>query len=131
MKDDLSKMKQKGTRVIIFLMIVALICMFVKCYNDSEEIKTHLGKTICKYTFCKQSGKSSTAFVKYYIDNKIYRTRAGGCPENSGGKINKYFNLKYSTIDPNKIEVDFSKEVMDKAEIEYLELNLKNWFELE
>ena len=104
--------------------------MFIKSNKDSQEIESHLGKTICKYTFCKEHRKSTTAFVKYVVDNKLYRTSAGGCPDNSNDKINKFFFVKYSTLDPNKIEVDFSKEVKNKVEIRELEDKLKNWLDL-
>ena len=125
------KMSNKLSKALLFIMIVGVIFIFFKGYNDRQEIENHNGKTICKYTFCKKFPKSSEAFVKYVVDNKLYRTGAGGCPENSDEKIDKYFFLEYSTIDPNKIQVDFSKEVKNKTEIEDLELKLKNWLELE
>ena len=124
------EMSKKLSKILLFIMIVGVIYIFLQGYNDRQEIENHNGKTICKYTFCKKFQKSSEAFVKYVVDNKLYRTSAGGCPEKSDEKINKYFFLEYSTINPNKIQVDFSKEVKNKTEIEDLELKLKNWLEL-
>ncbi|RTY85829.1 hypothetical protein [Flavobacterium sp. GT3R68] len=127
---EVTKISEKLSKVFFFLIIIGGIYLLIQINKDRQEIENHPGKTICKYTFCKISRKSSTAFVKYVVDNKLYRTGAGGCPENSAEKINKFFFLKYSTLDPNKIQVDFSKEVTSKAEIEKLEYQLKNWLDL-
>ena len=105
-------------------------------WNELKVIDTpgidsiYPGKTICKYTLCKTSSKSSTAFVKYVVDNKLYLTNVGGCPVNSDEKINKFFFVKYLTLDPNKIQVHFSREGKNKAEIEELEYKIKYWLDL-
>ena len=129
--EEVTKMSEKLSKVFFFLIIIGVICLIIKINKDIQEIESHPGKTICKYTFCKKSRKSSTAFVKYVVNNKLYRTGAGGCPENSSEKINKFFYVKYSTLNPNKIQVDFAKEVTNKAEIGELEYKLKNWLDLE
>jgi hypothetical protein len=124
MRDNLSKL-------FIFLMIIGVIFMFIKGNEYIEEIETNPGETICKYTLCKESPKTNSAFVKYFVNNKVYRNYAGRCPKNYLQTINKYYKLKYSKIDPNKIIVDFSKEVKDKSLIAELEskLTFKYWIE--
>lgn len=118
--------------IVFFILIIIGFCFIINKANKSrEEIENYPGTTICKYTLCKPVGKSSSAFVKYVVNNKLYRTNSGGCPENSSEKINKFFYLKYATVNPNNIEVDFTKEVTNKTEIEALENQLKNWFDLE
>ncbi|TPG31331.1 hypothetical protein [Flavobacterium pectinovorum] len=103
----------------------------MKDLNYKKEINEHPGQTICRYTLCKPAGRSSDAYVKYYLDNKLYRRNVGACPDNSGFKLNKYFVLKYSTIDHNKILVDFSREVTDSILIKELEtkLEFKYWLD--
>jgi hypothetical protein len=126
-----TEMSKKAGIAFFILIIIGLYFIFDKADKTKEEIENYPGKTICKYTLCKPAGKSSTAFVKYVVNNKLYRTNSGGCPENSSEKINKFFYLKYATVNPNYIEVDFTKEVTNKTEIEVLENQLKNWFDLE
>lgn len=124
-------MKGKLTKVFTLLIIIGVICMFIKGYKHRQEIETNSGETICKYTFCKEYPKTNSAFVKYFVKNKVYRNEAGRCPEEYSQKINKYYKLKYSKINPNKIIVDFSKEVKDKELIGELEskLTFKYWME--
>ncbi|KAF2328573.1 hypothetical protein [Flavobacterium daemonense] len=121
----------KFSKIILVGFAIGVICLFVKSANDRKEIEEHPGQTICKYTLCRQSGRSSDAYVKYYVDNKLHRTRAGGCPKNSEEKINKYFVIKYSTIDPDNILVDFENEVKDSLLIKELEskLEFKYWLD--
>lgn len=88
------------------------------------------GFTICKLTFCKEVRRGKTAYVKYFLNDTLYRRNGGSCPENSDFILNKYFLLKYSTIDNDKIQVDFSHEITDVEQINYLESKLKNWFDL-
>ena len=69
-------------------------------------------------------------YIKYFLNDTLYRRSGGSCPENSNDKLNKYFLLKYSTINTKKIQVDFSKEITDINKINYLESKLKKWFDL-
>lgn len=122
----------KKEAIVFFILIIIGFCFIVNKANKTrKEIENYPDTMICKYTFCKPARKSSTAVVKYVVNNKLYRTSGGSCPENSSEKINKFFYLKYATINPDNIEVDFTKEVTNKAEIEVLEHQLKNWFDLE
>nr|WP_198999532.1 hypothetical protein [Flavobacterium sp. ASV13] len=124
-------MKDKLSKLFFVFIIIGLIYLFFKGVNYKKEIAEHPGQTICKYTLCKSSGKSSSAYVKYYLDDKLYRRAVGGCPDSSEFKLNKYFVLKYSTIDPDKIIVDFSKEVKDSVLIKELKskLEFKYWLD--
>lgn len=109
--------------------LIGLVYTCRKNSNEREEIEKHGELTLCKYTFCNPTGKSSDAYVKYYADDKPYRTRAGGCPSNRN--VGSYFMLRYSAKDPNEIVVDFSKEVKDSALIKELEhkLEFKYWLD--
>lgn len=124
-------MKEKLSKLFFVIILVGLVYLFFKEKNYKKEIREYPGQTICKYTLCKSSGKSSDAYVKYYLDNKLYRKRAGGCPDSSEFKLNKYFILKYSTLDSDKIIVDFSKEIKDSTLIKELEskLEFKYWLD--
>ncbi|KUJ62780.1 hypothetical protein AR687_05120 [Flavobacteriaceae bacterium CRH] len=123
-------MQEKFSKLAILFLFMGIVYFFVWSSNYKKEIKEHPGQTICKFTLCKP-GKSGTAYVKYYLDNKLYRKNVGGCPDSSGSKLHKYFVLKYSTIDPDKILVDFSKEVKDSVLIKELEskLEFKYWLD--
>ncbi len=50
--------------------------------------------------------KDSLSTTKYYR-----------CPENYEDKINKFFDVDYSSKDPSKMKVDFSNEVTDTTTI--------------
>jgi hypothetical protein len=121
---------EKISKVFLLLIFVGLIYLFYYRYKYKDEIENHLGITICKFTFCKSGRKTQTAYIKYFLNDTLYRRSEGSCPENYEKKLNKYFLLKYSTKDNDKIEVDFSKEVSDVEKIDYLESKLKNWFDL-
>lgn len=116
---------EKISKILLVFIIIGIFGLFIKGYFYSREITEHLGQTICKYTFCKQYPKTTAAFVKYYVANKFYKNSFGRCPEGYNLKINKYYILNYSTIDPNKIRVDFSKEIKDSVLINELESHLK------
>jgi len=116
---------EKVSKVILVFMLVGLVYLVAKGVNYKEEIIEYPGTTICKYTLCKPTKGSGIAYVKYYITGKLYRNRAGGCPDNSESKINKYYVLNYSTIDPDKISVDFSKEIKDSTLIKELASKLE------
>ena len=124
-------MIEKFSKIVLIILVIGLGYLFVKGHNDRKEIYDHLGQTICKYTFCKQFPKSTAAFVKYYVDQKVYSNSVGRCPDYSESALNKYYSLKYSTIDPNKIIVDFSKEITDSTLIKELDskLEFKYWLE--
>lgn len=124
-------MREKLSKLGCAFILLGFIYMVFKGINYKKEIKEHPGQTICKYTLCNPSGKSSSAYVKYYLDDKLYRRDVGGCPDSSEFKLNKYFVLKYSTIDPDKVVVDFSKEVKDSLLIKELEtkLEFKYWLD--
>lgn len=124
-------MKEKLSKLFLVLICIGLVYLVCKGKNYQKEIRENQGETICKFTFCKQYPKSNSAFVKYYVNNKVYRNSSGRCPDNSVSKMNKFFILKYSTIDPNKITVDFSKEITDSVRIKELEskLEFKYWLD--
>lgn len=124
-------MKEKLSKLFLALICIGLVYLVCKGKNYQKEIRENQGETICKFTFCKQYPKSNSAFVKYYVNNKVYRNSSGRCPDNSVSKMNKFFILKYSTIDPNKITVDFSKEITDSVRIKELEskLEFKYWLD--
>lgn len=124
-------MGEKLSKLFFVFMLIGMVYLIFKEINYKKEIKVHPGETICKYTLCKPAKGSGIAYVKYYVGDKLYRNRAGGCPDNSDLKLNKYFVLQYSTIDPDNIIVDFSKEVTDSVQIKELEskLEFKYWLD--
>ena len=121
---------KKISKVFLVLILVGLIYLFYNGCKYRQEIEKHPGKTICKFTFCKSGRKTQTAYIKYFLNDTLYSRSGGSCPENYEIMLNKYFLLKYSTIDNDKIQVDFSKEITDTEKINYLESKLKNWFDL-
>ncbi|MCV2483314.1 hypothetical protein OD917_00135 [Flavobacterium sp. SH_e] len=124
-------MSEKLSKIVLIILVVGFGYLFIRGFNYKKEIKENRGQTICKYTFCKQFPKSTEAFVKYCVDGKLYRNSPGGCPENSKSALNKYYLVDYSTINPNKIIVDFSKEIKDSILIKELEskLEFKYWLD--
>jgi hypothetical protein len=124
-------MVEKLSKLFFVFIFIGLIYLVFTGENYKKEIKENQGETVCKFTFCKQYPKSSDAYVKYYVNNKLYRNSYGDCPDDTDFKLNKYYTLRYSTIDPNKITVDFSEEVKDSVLIKELEskLEFKYWLD--
>lgn len=124
-------MSEKFSKIFLIILFAGFGYLFIRGFNYKKEIRENRGQTICKYTFCKQFPKSTEAFVKYCVDGKLYRNSSGGCPEKGESALNKYYLLEYSTIDPNKITVDFSKEITDSTLIKELDskLEFKYWLE--
>lgn len=125
-------MKNKSYLPLSFYIIIFLVVIYFLDQGNRfrREMENNSKITICKFTLCKKYPKSSGAFVKFFLNDTLYRRDVGGCPENSTEKLNKYFILKYSTIDNDKIQVDFSKEITNVEQINELESKLKNWFDL-
>ena len=109
--------------------IIAMIAIFATLiFRENlrhSEIQKKGDITICKLTLCEQRGKSSVAFVKYYVNGKKYRTSAGGCPDGGEAKVNSFFSMKYDKENPDNIVVDFSSEVNDSILIKELEEKIK------
>ncbi|TRX23722.1 hypothetical protein FNW25_06870 [Flavobacterium franklandianum] len=108
---------KKIYKLLVFLILLVTILLFVKGYFYKKEIENNKKETVCKFVYCKNAPKTTTSFFKYYVNKKSYRNSYGTCPENYDEKINKFYTIKYSSIDPNKIIVDFSKEIKDTIEI--------------
>ena len=110
-------MRNTLSKIILFILFLGLLIMFFKGYKYNQEITEHKDSTICKYTYCKEFPKTTESHFKYFIRNREYNNTYGGCPDNYEKKIRKFFALNYSTIDPNKIVVDFTKEITDTTKI--------------
>ncbi|MGK4566109.1 hypothetical protein [Flavobacterium sp. 3HN19-14] len=113
-----------------FFLVMALLLIYVTNTESSyqKEIRENPGKTICKYVARNHYAKTTNPVVKYYAAGKLYISEGyGGYDE---GSIDDFYELKYSTIDPNKIEIDFSKKVKDTTLTHELDrkLQFKYWF---
>ncbi|HCQ13420.1 hypothetical protein [Flavobacterium sp.] len=125
-------MNKKSFLPISFFIIILFLIIFsvYKGNQYQKEMEDYPGFTICKLTFCKEVRRGKTAYIKYFLNDTLYRRKGGSCPENSDLRLNKYFLLKYSTLDNDKIQVDFSQEITNVEQINELESKLKNWFDL-
>lgn len=110
-------MKKNINKFILLIMVFGLISLFIKGHLRSKEIQENKKQTICKFTFCKTFPKTTESFFKYNVNNKQYRNSYGRCPDHYDEKINKFFIIYYSSKDPNKIIVDFSKQITDTTAI--------------
>lgn len=110
-------MRKKVSGFLLIVFFGFVIITAIKGYLYNKELETHKAFTICKYIRCKYYPKTSEACFKYYVNNKLYKNSDGRCPDNSDKKLQKFFVIAYSTRDPNKINVDFSKEVKDTTTI--------------
>ncbi|MGH2665335.1 hypothetical protein [Flavobacterium sp.] len=117
--------KENLYKFILLSMIVFVGTIFFRANYRLDKIQNYGESTICKLTLCEQRGKSSVAFVKYYVNGRKYRTNAGGCPDGGEQKINKFFSMKYDKENPNNIVVDFSSEIKDRISIKELEEKIK------
>ena len=125
MKQKASNISGEISKIFLVSLLIGSVYIFIKRSENKKEIEEHAGHTICKYTFREKYGKSKSAYVKYYVDNKLYRNSVENSPDDYNATINKYYELKYSTINPNKILVDFSKEVKDSVLIKELKMKLE------
>lgn len=110
-------MINKISKIFLIFVFLGLVYMFLKGYFYEREIIENKKETICKFIYCRSAPKNTTSFFKYRINNKWYKNSYGQCPEDSAKKINKFFILYYSSKDPNKIKVDFSKQIIDITNI--------------
>lgn len=117
--------KDAFPKIITLAMIALIVLLCFKAKSRRNTIDNYGKSTICKLTLCKQHGKSSTAFVKYYVNGKRYRTDIGGCPDDPGAKVGSFFAMKYNKEDPTNIIVDFSSTIKDSILIKELEEKIK------
>ena len=110
-------MVNRISKIILYLLFLGLVILCIAGYKYHQEIKDYRGSTICKYTSCEKFPKTTASHFQYYVDYKKYTTTYGRCPDDSDNKLRKFFVVNYSTINPNKIEVDFSREITDTTEI--------------
>ena len=103
-------------QIFLVAIFIGVAVLFLKGYFYQEEIYENGAKTICKYKYCKKFPKTTEAYFEYYVNGELYKNSYGQCP-NSDCLENKFFILKYSKKDPQKITVDFSKEITDSIEI--------------
>lgn len=106
--------------VYSFLLIIILLgfgYIFLKGYFYNEEIDAYKQQTVCKYVFCEKFPKTTRSFFVYYVNNQLYKTSYGGCPENYEQKIGGFYIMYYSAKDANKIKVNFSQQVIDTTAI--------------
>lgn len=117
--------KDAFPKIIILAMIALIVFLYFKEKSRGNAIDNYGKSTICKLTLCKQQGKSSTAFVKYYVNGKKYRTNIGECPDVPEAQVGRFFAMKYDKEDPTNIVVDFSSAIKDSILIKELEEKIK------
>lgn len=98
-------------------MAIGLVSLLVKGYLDRKEIEQNKVQSICRYVNCKDFAKTNESIVRYYVDDKLYKTECGRCPDNYDKMIGRYYVFYYSKKDPNKIIVDFKTEIKDTVKI--------------
>jgi len=110
--------KNYGGVIVVFAFMLGII-VFAAISKDNyfNEIEKNKGTTICKYTYCYHGNKTSTARFRYYIDGVKYKNGGGSCPDYYKDKLKHFYVMHYSTLDPNKIDVDFTQEVTDTTAI--------------
>lgn len=110
-------MKSIINKIILILIFFSVLYLFIKGYLYKSEINQNRRETICQFVYCKKYPKTTESTFRYYINNNLYKNTYGQCPDNSEQKLYKFFVLYYSSKDPNKIQVDFSKEITDEKMI--------------
>ncbi len=113
------------SQIVLILIGIGLIYLFVKGHLYRKEIAENRRETICKFSFCKEFPKTTEAFFKYYVNDKLYRNSYGRCPENYNEKLNGFYVIYYSAKDPNKIEVDFTQQITDTVKIKNAGFEIK------
>lgn len=107
---------------LIFISPFSLIVLPISylIYEDSkkyDEINNNRGVTVGQFSFIGKYGKSKPKFIKYYVGNKFYRTEIGVCTGIDSAELKNYYIVYYSKLNPEYIEVDFTKKVIDTIKI--------------
>jgi hypothetical protein len=88
LKSKTHNISEKISKIFLVSLLIGLVYIIIKGSDYKKEIEEHTGQTICKYTFREKYGKSKSAYVKYYVDNKLYRNRVGNSPDDYNATIN-------------------------------------------
>lgn len=81
-------------------------------YKD-KDLDENKVTSIGKFSYCKFYPKTKTAVMVYYIDRKKYKEECSSCPDNYKSMLKKFYVIHYSSLHPDNVRVDFTKQVTD------------------
>ncbi|MFP9113534.1 hypothetical protein ACLI1A_06310 [Flavobacterium sp. RHBU_3] len=103
----------RGIVVLSLFIVVVFPILYFTSGSYNKEIDENKVVSIGKFSYCGNSGKTYSAFIVYYIDNKKYKEACDVCPDNYEDMLKKFYVINYSSLDPEKVRVDFTKRVTD------------------
>jgi hypothetical protein len=97
--------------LLAFVLILGYLVF--KGYNYKKEVNENGKTTVAKFLYYKNFPKTKDYYFKYFVNGKsyinIYGQTQSGFHKNKG----KFYSLKYSKKDPNKIIVNLDKQITD------------------
>lgn len=109
--------KDKENRRAIFIFFIffggIILLLRVWGYYKDKDLDENKVTSIGKFSYCKRYDKTKPAVMVYYIDRKKYKEECGTCPDNYQAMLKKFYVIHYSSLHPENVRVDFTKQVTD------------------
>ncbi|UOX34213.1 hypothetical protein LXD69_01555 [Flavobacterium sediminilitoris] len=110
-------MKKHIYKFIILGFLLVLGYLVFKGYNYKKEINENSKTTIAKFLHYKNFPKTKKYYFKYFVNEKRFVNSYGQTQKGFHKNKGKFYSIKYSKNDPNKIIVNFDKEITDTVAI--------------
>jgi hypothetical protein len=106
-------MKNYIYKLILVSFVVIIAILVFKGYSYKKEVNKNGETTVAKFFYYKNFPKTKDYYFKYFVKGETYINSYGqttsGFHENKG----KFYEIKYSKKEPNKLIVNFDKEITD------------------
>lgn len=111
-------MRKLVYKIVLIGILFLTFYLFYYGYNYRKEIQNSGKETIGKFIYYRRYPKTKTYYFKYFVDGKAYINSSGIESELFQKDIGKFYSLKYSKKDPNKIIIDITRAIQDSVEIQ-------------
>lgn len=110
-------MRKDFYKYVLLIFVLILGYLIFKGYNYKEEVNKNGNTTVAKFLYYKSFPKTKDYYFKYFVNGKSFVDIYGQTKSNFYKNKGKFYEVKYSKNDPNKIIVDFNKEITDTTKI--------------
>ena len=106
-------MKKYIYKLVLVFFVIVLVFLVSKGYNYKNEVNKNGELTVAKFLYYKNYPKTTDYYFKYFVNNKTYINIYGQTMSGFNKNKGKFYEIKYSKSDPNKLIVNFDKEITD------------------
>ena len=106
-------MKKYFYKFMLLAFVLILGYLVFNGYNYRKEVNENGKTTVAKFLYYKDFPKTKDYYFKYFANEKFYINTYGQTQSGFHKNKGKFYSLKYSKNDPNKIIVNFDKEITD------------------